>query len=239
MATVSTLINAAMMDIGAVASGEAAQASEQADALVALNNLLDSYSTENLIIFNKVIETFSLIGGQQSYTIGTGGNFSTVRPINIEEAGILVTQGSQNVEIPMDIITKDEWAAIQVKSTTSPIPMKLYNDSGYPFSTLYFWPLPSAANSVVLYSWKPLTDFATISTTISLPPGYNRLLQKGLAIELAPMFGKEVSQVLAAQYREAKSNVKRMNKTPMFLGTDAALLGPKPGFNWLTGDTIG
>jgi hypothetical protein len=240
VATVRDLINAAMMDIGAIAAGEAASSSEQTDVLNALNNLLDSYSNEKMVIYSKTIETFPLIGGQQTYTMGVGGTFNTARSQLIESAGIFVPGVGSNpgVEIPIDIITVDEWAAIQVKSTTSPIPLRLYNDNANPLCNLNFWPVPTGGNSVMLYSWKPLTDFANVSVTLALPPGYNRFLQKGLAIEICPMFGKSASPELVKTYSEAKSNVKRSNKYPKYLGMDASLLGPRSGFNWLTGETV-
>lgn len=237
---VRDLINAAMMDIGVLAAGEVASSSEQNDAFSALNNLLDSYSTEKLVIFTETSEQFPLIGGQQSYTMGVGGNFSTARAQSIDRAGLFVpgTGGTLGVEIPIEIITYNEWAAIEVKAITSSIPTKLYNDANNPLSNLYFWPLPGAANFVNLYSTKALTEFVNLSTIVGFPPGYNRMLQKGLAIEIAPSYGKEPSPALVAQYREAKGNVKRMNKTPRYLGTDAALLGRRAGFNWLKGDTV-
>jgi hypothetical protein len=235
-ATVRDLINGAARLLGVLATGETLAASEQQEAFYALNDMIDTWSNENLLIYSKVIETFPLIGGQGLYTMGSGGNFNTARAQKIENATIQVTGPNPAIEVPMKIITLSEWSETALKSTSSSIPMWLYRDGAYPLDNLNFWPVPTLAYNVVLYSWKQLAEFVTVNDSVLLPPGYKKLIRYGLAIEMAPEFGKQLDPTVATQFENTKEAIKRMNVTDHLMKTDAAIMGPKSGFNWLIGE---
>lgn len=207
MATARDLIKGSLRDIGVLATGENPSSEEANDGLELLNQLLDSWSNERLIIYNIVRETFTLVANTQSYTIGSGATFNTSRPQKIENA--LIKDG--DIEYPVNVVGLDEWAAITDKTTSSDLPLTLYCEGSYPNDTIYLWPVPSEANTLVLHSWKPLTQLSGLSTSLSLPPGYERALRSNLAIELCPQFGKEPSGVLMKIAMESKANIKRMN----------------------------
>lgn len=235
--TVSDLIKNSLRLIGAIASGETPSASEQADALSSLNSLLESWSAEGLMIFNNTREVFPFIPDQQSYTLGSGGNFDTIRPQQITQVGVEVfSTGGTKAELPVDLVNVQEWAAITVKETRSSIPSKVYAQGNYPLETLNFWPIPSVANNVVIYSLKPLTTFATSADIISMPNGYARALTYNLAVELAPEFGKDPSALVLNTAAESKATIMRYNIEPIYMQSDVmGLVSGKP-FNWLTGN---
>lgn len=235
--TVADLITAALRDLGVLATSEVPSAMEQTDAFQAFTNMLDSMSTESLIIYSILREVWPLTENQQTYTFGVGGNFNSSRPQKITNALIQAYGTNPIAELPMKILSENEYANIVVKTVTSSIPMWLYNDDNFPLSNINLWPVSSVACNLVTYSWKPLSDYATVTTTLTLPPGYLRMLQKNLAIELAPMYGKIPNEALVAIALKSTENVKRMNSKPIYLTCDAALSGPRGAFNWLTGDT--
>ena len=237
---VSDLINGSLRLLGVLSPGEVPTATEQNDALSVLDDLMDSWSTENLLIPSKLREVFTLVPGQQTYAFGTGGDFNSVRPQLIEDA-LIVASNSPEIELPMSIVNQDYFSSILVKSTTSTIPLYLYNDNAYPSANINLWPVPSVAAQIVLYSWKPLTNFSTsgVFTTIELPPGYQRMMRYNLAVELGPEYGKEPSPTVVALAVQSKENIKRMNTKELLLGMDQALLNNGKGsFNWITGDTV-
>lgn len=235
--TALDLINNSLRKLGVLANGETCTASEANDAFITFQVMLDSLSTESLIIFAILSETFSIQAAKQTYTFGTGGDFNSSRPQKIENAGVIGYGTNPLAELPMKIINKDEWASIIVKTVTSSIPQYLYNDNANPLSNINLWPVPSVGTSVVLYSWKPLSQYATLQSTIALPPGYLRMLIYNLAIDLAPDYGVAAPEEVVAIALQAKRNVKRMNSKPIYMSTDPALSGRKGAFNWLTGDT--
>lgn len=233
--TARDIIKGSLRLIGAIASGENPSASELSDGLDTLNEMLDSWSNESLLIHAKIRETFPLVGGKQSYSMGPSGDFDTSRPQRIENALLQDSSASPQYETPIKILVQDQWAAIPIKDISTSIPTELYVEDTYPLAALNFWPIPSEAKNVVLYSWKPLTNFATADTTITLPPGYLKALRYNLALELSPEFGREPSALIVNSAVESKANIKRMNIKPMFLKIDSGLLRGK-AFDWRTGE---
>lgn len=233
MATVRDLIRGSMRLIGAVATGETPSADEQADALVVLNDMLDSWSTEGLTIFAAVRESFSLTAGQSSYTLGPSGNFNTTRPTRIERAAVELSTGA---ELPIRILSLDEWAEVTLKSTQSTIPQSAYIETSNPLETVNLWPVPNASGNLVLYSHKALSSFANVNDTVTFPPGYAKVLRYGLALELAPEYGKAADPAIAIQFTEAKENIKRANIKPSYMDSDVAGMTGRRGFNIYTGE---
>lgn len=227
-----------MRVVGILAEGEVPGANQMNDAFALFNDFIDSLSTESLVIYSKIREPFNLVAGQQSYTFGIGGNFNSSRPQLIENAGIIAPGTNPATEVGMRIINKDEFAQIMLKSQQSTIPLFLYNDDQYPLANINLWPVPSAITQLILYSWKPLSQFATLDDVISLPPGYARMLRFNFAMELAPEYGKEISQSAMAIAVKSKANVKRMNIKPLYLKIDPALNTQARVFNWRTGETV-
>lgn len=235
--TAKAIITAAMRKLGAIASGEALSPDEAADGLSALNLMLESWSNEQLLVVSKVREVFAL-SGAQTYTMGTGGTWNTSRPQKIEEAYLQLVSSSPALELPMEILTKEQYAEIALKALTSTFPSCLYADYAYPLCTISVWPVPTENDNVVLYSWKPLSKFSALTTEISLPPGYEEALIYNLAVRLAPEFAQPLSETVAEIAIASKAAIKRMNSKPRYLKVDSALRPMPAGWNWRTGDPV-
>lgn len=236
--TVRELIRKSMLLIGAISTGENLSADEAADGLNSLNDLLDSWSTDGLLIPSSTIEEFTLTPGQAAYTIGVGGNFNTANPQVIEEARLKDVSG-QAFELPLAIYSIQEYADIVQKQTQSSQPEALYFQRGAPLSTIYLYTVPSTANKLVLYSKKALTNFTSVNTEISLPPGYQRALRYNLALELAVEYGKQPSEYVFQTSQELKAQLMRVNDAGKPVTMKSDILGlaqdsTKP-FNVYTG----
>lgn len=230
------LICGSLRVLGVLAEGETPSAQSANDALQSLNDMLDSWSNESLVISSILREVFALVGGQQTYTFGVGGNFNSVRPMSIENALLQLPGSNPVVERQVGILNKDQYAAETIKTLTSTLPLFLYSDDNYPMANISVWPVPSAACNLVLYSAKPLTNIATLNTALSLPPGYQRTLKFNLAIDLAPEYGRQVSPEVAAIASASKASVKRTNSKPRYLKVDGALRSGPAAWNWMTGE---
>src|SRR5438477_10734207 len=104
------LLMRAMRTLGKLESGEVPSSDEAADGLVSLNDLLDSWNAERLMVFTITIAEFPLVPGQQVYTYGTGGNFNAARPARIDRASIVsLTNPAQPLELQIDYFTDQEW----------------------------------------------------------------------------------------------------------------------------------
>lgn len=228
-----TIIASAMRVIGSLASGETPNASESSDALGILNRMLDAWSADRLMVFTITIQQFPLTSGVQTYTLGTGGMFNTPRPARLERANIVsLSNPSQPLELPLEMLTDDQWAEIPVKNIQSALPQKLYNDGAYPLMNLSFWCVPNEAVNVSLYMWTQLTQFADLVTDYTFPPGYFEAIIYNLAVRMAPEFGRQMQPDVIGLAVAALSRIKTINLPKLDLRVDAALNAKGRHYNW-------
>jgi hypothetical protein len=222
MATVADLIRGAFRVLGVLAAEETPSAAEQADGLETLNDMLDSWAGERLILYATLRSEHTLTASLNPHTIGTSGTFNTTRPVRIDRASIVMA-GAAGTERPLDLLTDAEWQNTQGKTSVG-TPISLWVETAYPLAKLWFNPIPNAADTLVLYTWQQLGRFASTATTVDLPPGYSRALRYNLAQELAPEYGVALSAEAAGIANESKATLKRLNHKPSFLRSDAAVL---------------
>ena len=228
------LIEGALRLIGAIAQGETAKAEEMSEALISLNGLLESLSNEGLMIPSSVIEEFPLVGAQSKYTMGSNvlADFNTIRPIGI----YAVTIKENGIESsPIGIITQAQWSDIAEKNSTTNRPSKIYIENTNPLETLNLWPVPNTANTIVIYSQKPIAAITNLSTELTLPPGYTRMLRYNLSIEIAPEYGRDPSAIVALKALDSKAELLRKNLKPIYMRSDA-IFAPGKTYNVITGD---
>lgn len=238
MSTVLDLITGSLRLLGVVASGETPTASESQDALSALNDLIDTWKTERLMVYAILPQTFALVGGQKTYTLGPTGNWNTERPVGIDSMYLQYTDansGPPPLNLLVVLLNQDQYNAIIVPNTTTTIPTAAYIDDAFPLRNVSFWPVPQVNYNIDLFTWQLIDGFAAITDTIALPPGYERMMRFNLALELAPEYGLQASQAVAAGALDAKAAVKRNNIKPLYLACDPAVTKRTTAWNWLTG----
>lgn len=229
------LLTGALRTLGVLSTGESLSASDASDGLQTLNDLIDSFSNERLLIHTVTEEAeLTLTAGQGSYTLGTGGDITT-RPQSIDGALIRDDSASPAIDYPLHMLTDAEWQRITQKDTESTIPTEIHIDGGYPLRTAHLYPVPSASKKLVLYTLRPLTRIATLDTELSLPPGYARMLKFNVVLDLAPEYGRQVDAMTLKAAQESKEVIKRQNHRLRLLRTDPALQMSR-GFNIYTGD---
>jgi len=225
MATTKRLIESALRSIGVLASGEEAKPAELQDALLYAKQMLDSWTNETLLVPALIHEQFELTE-QNTFTIGPGGDFDTVRPTLIEKLNIRESGGHQ---VPVEIVGLNTWSDIPIKNNVQTFPLYAYYTSGSPLGTLRFSAVTAAGNKLVMVSSKPIQDLPELTEEVEFPPGYERAIRLGLAMELAPEYGKPFDQVIALQYSQARKILKRTNSSTRLrdLQVDPALLQPR------------
>ena len=235
--TVLNLINGALRLLGVLSSGEVAEATEALDALVALNDMLDTWATQSLLVYGSLPQTFALVPGQKVYTLGTGGNWNMPRPVLIDSMYLQYTSTNPApLNLPMNIVNLDDYNRLIVPNTPSPIPTVAYIDDSFPLRNVYLWPVPSAVYSVNLFTGALIPAFLAVTQLVALPAGYSELLRYNLALRLAPEYGVQPSPVVAAGALASIAAVKRNNIKPLYMACDGALVGSRGGFNYLIGE---
>jgi len=203
MATARDIIKYALLKLGAITKSETPDADEAVDALYALNSMLSSWSNEGILANARVIETFPLVGGTGSYTIGTGGTFNTTRPIQIIHAFIKNANVTYNLEQSDD----EQFDSILFPILTG-IPSSFNYNNGFPLGTIKLYPVPASSYTLSIMSEKAVSSFPTLDTVVSLPDGWERALIYNLALELSPEYQQITDQFIVKTANEAKGALK-------------------------------
>lgn len=230
--TAGDQIKRALRLLGVLAEGETPSADEYADSLMALNQMLDSWSTERLAVYATQDQAFTWTAGNASRTLGPSGNFVGVRPIQLDDSTYYVYNGVSYIP---NIINQLQYDSISVKTVTSTLPQVLFVNMDNPNITMYLYPVPTADLAFHFISVTALSEPANTSTTLAFPPGYMRAFAYNLACEIAPEFGIEPSAQVKCIAIASKRDLKRINNPEDLLSMPASILPNMPAGNIYTG----
>lgn len=196
------------------------------DAIEELNRLVASLSCDRLFIYSKFDLIFPLTDSK-TYTIGASADpniaadFDAPRPEGIEAANIVLSSGASDLRYPLAIVTDLQWSKIRLQDIPNTIPEVLYNDRGYPLSTLFLWGQPMPGCSLELFYWQLVPTFLTPDDQVLLPPGYEDALVLNLAVRLAPHFQRGVPDDVRMQARESLMRLESINAPRPIADTSA------------------
>lgn len=233
MTTVRQAIEAAMRIIGELGEGQSMTAEQGQDALESLIDMIASWSVEPSLIYTETVESFTLTAGDGSYTIGSGGDFNTTRPISINTARI--KDGTIFIQ-DLEIVGKDTYSEEDDGLTTG-TPEYLWYDANTPLGTIRLFPYSSQAYTLEIYSHKAFSSATlALSDTLVVPEGYMRAIKYNLAREIAPEYGKSLSPDASRIARESMNIVKSSNLSSdvSTLKCDDALLSKNNDFDMET-----
>lgn len=211
MATALDLINRALHLCGAKDPLEDATAKEASDGLVALNAMLDSWSTDRLFVYQVAKFQYAWPAGAVSRTVGVGGDISIPRPLKVE-GGYIV---DNSITYPLAMINREGYDAIAQKTLQVNYPQWLYYDPGYPLGTLYIYTVPASTLQTFINYWLMLQTFVNTTDVVNLPPGYERAIAYNLAVEIAPEYGAQINPAVAAVAASSAGKIKRLNSPPV------------------------
>lgn len=231
MTTALDVIESALALTNAVGVDQTLTADETADSLAALNDMIDSWSLDGLAVYNSANQTFSTVAGQAVYTIGTGGDWNTDRPIGISMTAYCTYTG---VDFPVPNISQEEYNSISLKTQQQPIVQRYLYVNDNPLGLVTLWPVPSEVVSMTFSMDRLLATQATAATTLSFPPGYNRAFKYNLAVDLASIFGKPVPPAVAQIATQSLAAVMKANRTSPVARFDAVLV-PRGPVSWQRG----
>ena len=177
-ATAGDIINKAFKKAGV----DTPNPDQDAEGLDALNNLLVSWSIEGLLVPFVIRENFTLTTGDAEYSIGSGADFDTVRPLKVIDAFLR----DSDTDYSLGVSPLKEYNRIREK-TTGGRPRNLYYLTEMPNGKILFDYEPDKAYELYLDSEKEITEFALTTTTIAsilVPNPYRRGLIYNLAVDL-------------------------------------------------------
>lgn len=235
MATAGDIINGALRLIGQLAEGEAPSAETAADALSAMNQMIDSWNTESLSVFATFTQQFTWPSGQATRTLGPTGDFVGSRPVLLLDSTYFLQPGT-GISYAIGIVNEEQYNSIALKGATSTFPQVLFAEPTYPNTRLTVYPVPTMALTWFFVSQQELTQPATLDTVLANPPGYLRAFRFNLACELAAEFGVEPSPQVQRVAMTAKRDLKRINAAKDIMSLPGELVSSNPRFNIYAGN---
>lgn len=260
MATTRELLSGAHRLLGLVNSGNVLPEAVYQDNLVALNQMIDSWSTERLAVFCTQDQTYYWEAGNRIRTLGPTGDFvyilanqsdtpivtqgedyigvddaTTQRPILLEDSTYF-RDPSTNVSYGIRFINQLQYNNIAVKTVQSTYPQVLFVNMTFPNITLTVYPVPSRMLEFHFISVQPLANPTTLETDLAFPPGYLRAFRYNLALELAPEFGVEPSSEVRRVAMYSKRNLKRINNPDDVMAMPYSIIARRNRYNIYAGN---
>ena len=238
--TAGDQINRALRLLGVLAEGETPSASVSQDALMALNQMIDSWNTERLSVFSTIDQITNWPVDQINATLGPTGslvrlNGTAVRPILVDDATYF-RDPQTNVSYGIKLINQQQYDGIAVKTVTSTYPQVLWVNMTYPDIEMYIYPVPTRLLEWHFVSIEELSQPATLNTDLAFPPGYLRAFVYNLALEIAPEFGIEPSAQVKRIAMTSKRNLKRMNNPDDIMSMPYSIVATRQRFNVYAGN---
>ena len=235
MTTANDQINGALRLIGQLAEGETPSAATSQDALTAMNQMLDSWSSERLSVFSTQDQVFSWPPGLKSRTIGPTGDFVGNRPVQLDDSTYF-RDPANNISFGIKIINQQQYDGIAVKTVTSTYPQVIWLNMDMPNMDMYIYPVPTKVLEWHFISVTELVEPATLATSLIIPPGYLRAFRFNLACEIAAEFGVEPPPSVQRIAMTSKRNIKRINNPDDIMSLPYAIVATRQRFNIFAGN---
>lgn len=202
MATATDIITAAFIKVGV----ETPTAAQNASALISLNNMVSLLGAEGLI-YSITSEALTVNAGEYEYTIGSGADWDTVRPLKVLSCFL---RDDDNYDWPVNIIGSKDYN-IRSNKTFTARPTELYYLPEYTVAKVIFNTSPDAAYDAYFEFLKNFTEFATGATTVALPNEYKEALVYNLAVSLGEDWDRKVAQSVLMNAARTREIIDRLN----------------------------
>ena len=216
MSTAKDIVDGALRELGVLAAGEDSSAEDSSHGFSRLNRFLDRLTLDGLSAYVIARNTWTLVSGTGTYNVGTGQDVAIAIPVWVERIGFIDTSTSPVTEYGLHRLTEDEWASIPLKTQEATFPSDYrYSRQDLSTSQIDFFPVPTSSTlQGVIYHRARLNQLTALSTTVTLPAGYEEMLITNLAVLLAPSFNTQASQDLREAARMSLAAVKIANVMP-------------------------
>lgn len=217
MTAANDIIKRGLRLINALGAGETFTPEVSSDGLMTLNAMISSWSVEKLMLYQ--FETVSYAPAAASFTIGATGQLVTTRPVEILSA----YRRSGSLDTDVRVGSRVDYERESLKTQSGPVEFIYYKPT-YPNGTVFCWPVPTG-ETLFLTLQQALTAFADLTTTVSLPDGYEEALATNFAVYAAPEYGAEASATVQRRAQNSKRLIKAVNNEIPQLSLDQAMYG--------------
>ena len=135
------IIKRALRLIGAVAQGETPTTDQVTEASIALNGLVKAWQADGMPLWAIKTYGMTLTADVNSYPMGIGLAVNIAKPLKVMQAWL--RDNTSNVDIPMRIITSQEYFMLGNKETSG-MPIQIYYEPLRDDGILHVFPTPTS-----------------------------------------------------------------------------------------------
>mgnify|MGYP003331710735 FL=1 len=180
------LISGALRLCGVIAEGETATTEQINNGAEALNMLVKRLYADGMPLWAMKQYSVPLTSGTSAYNIGVGLTVDTAKPLRIVQAFNHNT--SSNLDIPMRIVTRDEYNRLGDKTTTG-TPIQIFYEPLNTYGVLHLFPTPDStaqtSQQITIVYQRPFEDFDASTDEPDFPQEWFEPLKYLLATRLA------------------------------------------------------
>ena len=181
--TVQSLCEASMRKLRAYDAGETPDTQDVTDCFAELKRMLHAWAASGLYVYVSTEDTHTLSAGTESYTIGSGGDINSARPLIINPGTYVRANGQ---DMTLNIVGESRYNRYRQKDVGSDYPASIWYKTSYPLGTIYLW--PPGGGELHLWSQKRLAEPATVNANMVVPEEYQDAIVWNLAERMSPEF---------------------------------------------------
>lgn len=188
------LISGALRLCGALGMGETPTSSQVTEASTALNMLVKAWQADGMPLW--ALKEYNLtLTLSNTYEIGLGKTINIAKPLKVTQAYLRDTVS--NVDIPMRVLTRDEYIRLGNKVTTGH-PISYYYEPLSNYGILHIYPNPDTisinSKRFIFVYQRPFEDFDVGTDEPDFPQEWYEALKYGLATRLAGEYGMDINE---------------------------------------------
>lgn len=212
MATPTTIITTALRHLGVIGAAETSvDANDASICLDALKSMLDAWNLNPQDCVGLTELTITPTAGVTSFTIGAAGDIVARQPAHIVKA----IYRTSDVDTEVDVIEVADYQEFATKTVQGQPRAVALNRSGAT-STVYLYPAADGASQLRMWVTQDvISSFDTLglSTSLTLPNGYQNALEWCLAEEVADIFSVPSEKLarVTQKANRAHRRIKRVN----------------------------
>lgn len=172
---------------GVTGIAETLDNAELTQGLVTANLMVKDWAADGVRLHTYKDDTLTLVADTASYTFGTGGDFTTFKPLKILSARHVIS----GIETPMEMISKDEYNRLPDKTSSGPPSLLYYDPRGgaTALGIAYTWPVDTAANTIKFTAQRVIEDLDAGANDWDFPPEWLLTITYNLAVLLSDIYG--------------------------------------------------
>ena len=210
--TRNNIIEASLRLLGVLEEGAQPTAQAIESASLVLNMMLKDWMTDGIKLWTTHEIILPLVNNQTTYTIGpdAGNDLVDDKPLRLIQSFLRNISVTPNVDLPMTIISEQEYNILGAKKNTGTINTVFYKPYlNYGQVKVFLTPNQSTVDDYELHMnvQKPIQDITGANQTFDFPQEWYQCLRWGLASELAADYGVPLDRLAgviqrAEQYKQ-------------------------------------